>query len=81
MTDSTSPNELAATTSAEAAISADDPLFTDLREDRPLYGEGRNEENTFPLEGSDFESLVQGLQQDLSRRPITFVTRRLAANQ
>jgi hypothetical protein len=55
----TSPNEMAATTSAEAAISADDPLFTDLRGTDRFTLKAGTEENIFPLEGSDFESLVR----------------------
>jgi hypothetical protein len=55
----TSPNEMAATTSAEATIPASDPLFTDLRNTDRFTVKTGTEENTFPLEGSDFESLVR----------------------
>jgi hypothetical protein len=55
----TTPNELAATTSAEAAIPADDALFADLRQTDRFKVKAGTEENTFPLEGSDFESLVR----------------------
>jgi hypothetical protein len=55
----TSPNEMAATTSAEATIPAVDPLFTDLRNTDRFTVKTGTEENTFPLEGSDFESLVR----------------------
>jgi hypothetical protein len=55
----TTANEMSATTSAEATIPAGDPLFTDLRKaDRFIVRTG-TEENIFPLEGSDFESLVR----------------------
>ncbi|WP_119392579.1 hypothetical protein [Taklimakanibacter lacteus] len=54
----TTPNEMSGTTSAEAVMRADDPIFPELRKaDRFTVKTGR-EENTFPLEGSDFESLV-----------------------
>jgi hypothetical protein len=55
----TSPNEMAATISAEAIIPAGDPLFTDLRDTDRFTVKTGTEENTFPLEGSDFESLVR----------------------
>jgi hypothetical protein len=55
----TTPNEMAATTSAEAAIPADDALFADLRQTDRFKVKAGAEENTFPLEGSDFESLVR----------------------
>jgi hypothetical protein len=55
----TSPNEMAATTSAEAAIPSGDPLFTRLRNTDRFTVKTGTEENTFPLEGSDFESLVR----------------------
>jgi len=55
----TSPNELSATTSAEATIRADDPIFPELRKVDRFTVKAGNEENTFPLEGSDFESLVR----------------------
>ncbi|MGE0238154.1 MAG: hypothetical protein AB7F09_06110 [Parvibaculaceae bacterium] len=55
----TTPNEMAATTSAEAAIPAGDPLFKTLRETDRFTVKTGTEENTFPLEGSDFESLVR----------------------
>ena len=55
----TTPNELSATTSAEAVIPANDPLFADLRKTDRFSVKTGLEENTFPLEGSDFESLVR----------------------
>lgn len=55
----TTPNELSATTSAEAAIPASDALFADLRKADRFTVKTGIEENTFPLEGSDFESLVR----------------------
>jgi hypothetical protein len=55
----TSPNEMAATTSAEAAILAGDSLFADLRDTDRFTVKTGTEENTFPLEGSDFDSLVR----------------------
>jgi hypothetical protein len=55
----TTPNEMAATTSAEAAIPAGDALFTDLRKTDRFAVKTGTEENIFPLEGSDFESLVR----------------------
>src|SRR5262245_37173577 len=55
----TSPNEMAATTSAEAAIPAGDALFAGLHNSDRFTVKTGTEENTFPLEGSDFESLVR----------------------
>lgn len=55
----TAPNEMSATTSAEATIPVDDALFTDLRQTDRFTVKTGTEENTFPLEGSDFESLVR----------------------
>lgn len=55
----TTPNEMSATTSAEAAIPAGDSLFTDLRNTDRFTVKTGTEENTFPLAGSDFESLVR----------------------
>src|SRR5262245_51386797 len=55
----TSVNEMSATTSAEAPIPAADPLFTDLRNSDRFTVKTGTEENTFPLEGADFESLVR----------------------
>ncbi|MGE0008477.1 MAG: hypothetical protein AB7S92_23220 [Parvibaculaceae bacterium] len=54
----TSSNQMAATTSAEAAIPADDPLFTDLRNTDRFAVKTGAEENIFPLDGADFEGLV-----------------------
>ena len=55
----TSLNEMEMTISAEAPIPAGDALFAELRKaDRFMVKTG-TEENTFPLEGSDFESLVR----------------------
>jgi hypothetical protein len=55
----TSPNEMAATMSAEATIKASDAMFGDLRKADRFSVKTGVEENTFPLEGSDFESLVR----------------------
>lgn len=55
----TAPNEMSATTSAEAPIPADDVLFTELRKADRFAVKTGTEENIFPLEGSDFESLVR----------------------
>ena len=55
----TSPNEMAATTSAEATIPVGDSLFIDLHNTDRFTVKTGTEENTFPLEGSDFESLVR----------------------
>lgn len=55
----TTPNEMSATTSAEAAMPANDALFTDLRKTDRFTVKTGAEEDTFPLEGSDFESLVR----------------------
>jgi hypothetical protein len=55
----TTANEMSATTSAEAEIRPDDPLFAELRKaDRFTIKTGA-EENTFPLEGADFDSLIR----------------------
>jgi hypothetical protein len=55
----TTANEMAATTSAEATIAAGDALFADLRKTDRFTVKTGAEENTFPLEGADFESLVR----------------------
>lgn len=55
----TSPNELSATTSAEATMRADDPIFPELGKVDRFSVKTGTEENTFPLEGSDFASLVR----------------------
>lgn len=55
----TSTNEMSATTSAEAPIPASDALFAELRKADRFTVKTGAEENTFPLEGSDFESLVR----------------------
>jgi hypothetical protein len=55
----TTANEMAATTSAEATIAASDRLFADLRNADRFTVKTGTEENIFPLEGSDFESLVR----------------------
>jgi hypothetical protein len=55
----TMANEMATTTSAEAAIPADDDLFADLRKTDRFKVKTGTEENTYPLEDSDFESLVR----------------------
>jgi hypothetical protein len=55
----TTANEMAATTSAEASIAAGDALFADLRKTDRFTVKTGAEENTFPLEGADFESLVR----------------------
>jgi hypothetical protein len=55
---------MAATTSAEAAIPAGDALFTDLRKTDRFAVRTGTEENIFPLEGSDFESLVRACRKN-----------------
>jgi hypothetical protein len=55
----TSANEMSATTSAEALIQSNDALFADLRKADRFAVKAGMEENTFPLEGADFESLVR----------------------
>jgi len=60
----TAPNEMAATTSAEAPIPAGDALFTELRKADRFTVKTGTEENTFPLEGSDFESLVRACSKN-----------------
>ncbi len=55
----TTPNEMSATTSAEATMRADDPVFAELRKADRFTVKTGAEENTFPLEGADFESLVR----------------------
>jgi hypothetical protein len=55
----TATNEMSATTSAEAPIPAGDALFTELRKADRFTVKTGTEENIFPLEGSDFESLVR----------------------
>ncbi|QIG51976.1 hypothetical protein G5V57_32305 [Nordella sp. HKS 07] len=55
----TAPNEMSGTISAEAAILADDPLFADLRKVDRFQVRTDSEENIYPLEGADFESLVR----------------------
>jgi hypothetical protein len=60
----TTPNEMAATTSAEAAIPANDVLFADLRQTDRFKVKTGTEENIFPLEGSDFESLVRACRKN-----------------
>jgi hypothetical protein len=54
-----SANEMSATTSAEAVIQPNNAIFAELRKaDRFTIKTGA-EENTFPLAGADFESLVR----------------------
>jgi hypothetical protein len=55
----TAANEMSATTSAEAVMPANDALFTNLRKTDRFTVKTGAEEDTFPLEGSDFESLVR----------------------
>jgi hypothetical protein len=55
----TAANEMSATTSAEAPIPAGDALFTELRKADRFTVKTGTEENIFPLEGSDFESLMR----------------------
>lgn len=55
----TTANELSATTSAEAVIKPDDVIFAELRKADRFTIKTGTEENTFPLEGADFESLVR----------------------
>lgn len=55
----TAANEMSATTSAEAPIPAADALFTELANADRFAVRVGTEENIFPLEGADFESLVR----------------------
>jgi hypothetical protein len=54
----TAANEMSATTSAEAVMPATDALFAELRKTDRFTVKTGQEENTFPLEGADFDSLV-----------------------
>lgn len=55
----TAPNEMSGTISAEAVILPEDPLFADLRKVDRFRVRAGSEENIYPLEGADFESLVR----------------------
>jgi hypothetical protein len=55
----TTENEMSATTSAEAVMPATDALFGDLRKTDRFSVKTGKEENTFPLAGADFDSLVR----------------------
>lgn len=55
----TTANEMSTTTSAEAEIKPDDSLFAELRKADRFTIKTGTEENTFPLEGADFESLIR----------------------
>lgn len=55
----TTPNEMSGTTSAEAEIPAQDALFADLRKADRFELRAGTEENIYPLEGADFDSLVR----------------------
>ena len=55
----TTANEMSATTSAEAEIKANDAIFAELRKADRFTIKTGTEENTFPLQGADFESLVR----------------------
>lgn len=60
----TTANEMSATTSAEAVIRPADAIFAELRKvDRFTVKTGADE-NTFPLEGADFESLVRACSKN-----------------
>lgn len=53
------PDDMAGTTSAEAQITAGDALFDALRKADRFQIRAGSEENVYPLEGADFESLVR----------------------
>jgi hypothetical protein len=55
----TSSNEMSGTTSAEAEIPAGDAIFADLRKADRFEIRAGTEDNIFPLEGADFDSLVR----------------------
>ncbi len=55
----TAPNEMSGSTSAEAEIAAGDPIFADLRKADRFEIRTGTEDNIFPLEGADFDSLVR----------------------
>lgn len=55
----TAPNEMSGSTSAEVEIPAGDPIFADLRKADRFEIRAGTEDNIFPLEGADFDSLVR----------------------
>lgn len=55
----TSANEMSGSTSAEAEIPAGDAIFADLRKADRFEIRAGTEDNIFPLEGADFDSLVR----------------------
>ena len=55
----TTANEMSGTTSAEAGIPAGDAIFADLRKADRFEVRAGTEDNIFPLEGADFDSLVR----------------------
>ena len=55
----TTANEMSGTTSAEAEIPAGDAIFADLRKADRFEIRAGTEDNIFPLEGADFDSLVR----------------------
>lgn len=55
----TTPNEMSGTTSAEAEIPAGDVIFAALRKADRFEVRAGTEDNIFPLEGADFDSLVR----------------------
>lgn len=55
----TAMNEMSGTISAEAVILPDDALFAELRKADRFQVRTGSEENIYPLEGADFESLVR----------------------
>lgn len=55
----TTPNEMSGATSAEAEIPAGDAIFAALRKADRFEVRAGTEDNIFPLEGADFDSLVR----------------------
>jgi hypothetical protein len=55
----TAPNEMTGSSSAETTIEARDPVFTALSTTDRFMVRAGSEENTFPLAGADFQSLVR----------------------
>lgn len=60
----TVPNEMSGTTSAEAEIPAGDTIFADLRKADRFEVRAGTEDNIFPLEGADFDSLVRACSKN-----------------
>lgn len=55
----TTANEMSGATSAEAQIAAGDSIFAALRKADRFEVRAGTEDNIFPLEGADFDSLVR----------------------